>query len=440
MIQGLTLIGAGVTLPAFLGRSAKSLSSPAASLSGGLQGAAGGDRPILVVLQLAGGNDGLNTIIPYSDDAYYRARPKLGLKAKELLNLDDRIALHGRAKGLKRLWDDGQLAIVQGVGYPNPNRSHFVSTDIWETADPKERTHSGWIGRYFDNCCAGSAAPDPKMGIAITREDPVAMNGEHFRPIVFKTPDHLLWTGDKTNKQGGPVYEYLNRRPDDASGDRAAGSGASVKAPVPAKATGSAAGATEAQSPLTTLDYLRRVSYDARVNVDLIREAASGGSGPKNDLDADLEMILRMIRANLPTRVYYASLSGFDTHSGQSSRHDSLMEELGDALSNFQEELQKDGLLDRVILMTFSEFGRRVQENASGGTDHGVAAPLFIVGGRVKGGLYGRYPSLTDLDEGDLKPTTDFRSVYATILGSWMGGDDAKILGGKFPKLNFLKT
>ncbi|MCC7293516.1 MAG: DUF1501 domain-containing protein [Phycisphaerales bacterium] len=378
------------------------------------------DERILVVLQLAGGNDGLNTIVPIRDDLYYKARKRLAVPAKKALKLTDDFGLNPEAPGLKALYDDGLLGVIHGVGYPNPNRSHFVSTDIWETGDPQQHTFTGWAGRYFDNCCKGADPVDPKLGIALTREAPLTMVGSRFTPVTFVSPDQLQWQPHHSNKGAKDAFNTLNGEP-----------------PAPAMPSAH----TSPSAPLTTLDFLRREAFDAQMNVDEIRQAAGkGAAGPRAGLQAHLTMVANMIAAGLPTRVYYVSLTGFDTHSGQEGRQPGLLRQVGEGLGAFFKALKATGQSDRVLVMSFSEFGRRVEENASGGTDHGTAAPMFLAGTAVKAGLHGRHPSLKDLDAGDLKYTTDFRAVYSTVLEKWMGADAKKLMPGSFPRLDVLRV
>ena len=424
---GLTLISAGATVPLFLDRTAWAMGGDPNEAPGATRRRGAGNGRILVVLQMAGGNDGLNTVIPFENDRYHSARPRLGIKKKDVLRLNDELGLNPEAKGLKSLYDEGILSIIQGVGYPNPNRSHFVATDIWSTGDPTEAVHNGWIGRYFDCTCSGRDRPDPKRGIAITGEVPLAMQGEKFSPVSFSTPDELTWRGPGARGRGVDAFHDLN------------------------KPHGKAKAADDApRDEKSALAYLERMAMDARASAEEIQKAAGSDSRAKrgarrrrgrNALEGDLEMVRRMIRAGLDTSVYYVSLGGFDTHANQGNQHNNLIKQLSDGVKSFVDGLRTDGLLDRVMLMTFSEFGRRVAENGSGGTDHGAAAPLFVVGGGVKAGIHGAHPSLEpgDLDRGDLKWGTDFRSVYATVLDGWLKTDSAKILNGRFAPLPILR-
>ena len=432
--RGIALVSGAATVPLFLDRTALAMSAddaPAAAKPGK-------DHPILVVIQLAGGNDGLNTLIPYRDDAYYRARPRIGIKKSEALRLTDDIGLNPAAEGFKKLFDAGQLSIVQGVGYPNPNRSHFVATDIWATGDPEQRMHDGWLGRFLDCTCAG-ADPDPRGGIAITQEVPLAMVGDRFSPVSFSTPGELTWRSANGGESRQSAFISLN----DASNSLT----------PEGEGRGEGAAGAKPNNADNALAYLERVAMDARASAAEIQRAAGGASNSPGariraaqggrrggQLSQQLAMVRRMIAAGLPTRVYYVSMGGFDTHAQQPGRHTQLLRQLGDAMAGFINDLKSDGLLDRVLTMTFSEFGRRVAENASQGTDHGAAAPMFIAGSKVKAGILTPHPSLEarDLDRGDLQWKIDFRSVYADVLGKWLKVDADTILGGKFNGLSII--
>ncbi|HJT45039.1 MAG TPA: DUF1501 domain-containing protein [Chthoniobacterales bacterium] len=417
------------TLPVFLEKTFFALDALAAdSLT---QTVTGKDGTILVVLQMAGGNDGLNMVVPYADDAYHIARPRLRLAPDQVLQINDHIGLNPRLTGLKSIYDDGHLAIVQGVGYPNPNRSHFRSTEIWQTASDADRTGSdGWLGRYFDNCCSGS---DPTIGVAIGEETPQAFAAKNPTGVTFSRPEQFRFRSSDPSENGQMsaeeiLFRQLNERAGDGGGTGATNSGSSI---------GEIAG--KSKNDLGTLDFLQRTALDAQISSDKIlaiaRKYKSNVPYPQGQLSAGLNIIARMIAGGLPTRVYYASQGGFDTHAGQINTHERLMGEFNDAVSAFVADLKQQGNFGRVLLMTFSEFGRRVQENANGGTDHGAAAPMFALGGAVKSGLFGKYPSLTELDRGDLKFNTDFRSVYGTVLDNWLKAPSQVVLGRKFPAL-----
>ncbi len=411
------------TVPVFLERTFFALDAAAAEAS--IQTATGRDHPILVVVQLAGGNDGLNTVIPYSNDAYYAARPRLAVPASSLLKLDDHMGLHPNLTGLKSLYDDGLAAIVQGVGYPNPNRSHFRSTDIWQTATDADRvSHHGWIGKYFDASCAGE---DPTVGIAIGKQEPLAFAAATPKGIAFNQPNQFRFQAAGSADPQGVEDSF---REMGASSDDENMSGGSIGMLAGAQPDGDAA------------DFLQRTALDAQMSSDKIREVTSkfqvSNPFPKTQLGNGLELVSRLIAGNMPTRVYYVSQGGYDTHSNQKGTHERLLRDLDGALSAFLAEMKSMKTLDRVVVMTFSEFGRRVAENASGGTDHGAAAPLFVLGGGVRAGLHGTYPSLTKLDRGDLVHTTDFRSVYATLLEDWLKAPSQTILQKQFSKLPIL--
>jgi uncharacterized protein (DUF1501 family) len=413
------------TLPVFLEKTFFALEALAAdSLT---QVTTGKDGTILVVLQMAGGNDGLNMVVPFADDAYHRARPKLAVVPGKILRLNSYAGLNPKLAGLKSLFDDGHLSVIQGVGYPNPNRSHFRSTEIWQTASDADRNESeGWLGRYFDNCCGGT---DPTVGVAIGNQMPQAFTARTPTGVVFSRPEEFRYKSSD-NAQGGMSEEELFYRQLNESADNA------IAAPE-GGSIGAISGTT--QSHLSAADFLQRTALDAQISSDKIlaiaRKTKPAVAYPRSRLANSLSLIARMIGGGLTTRVYYASQGGFDTHTGQLNAHDRLMTELNEALSAFVADLKQQGNFERVLLLTFSEFGRRVEENANGGTDHGAAAPMFVLGGRVKPGLFGKYPSLTDLDNGDLKFNTDFRSVYGSVLEQWLGASSATVLGRKFPTL-----
>jgi uncharacterized protein (DUF1501 family) len=418
-------VAATWTLPVFLEKTFFALDAMAANTL--TQTATGKDNSILVVLQLAGGNDGLNTVIPFADDAYHRARPSLALAPGKILELDSYIGLNGKLTGLKALHDDGHLAIVQGVGYPNPNRSHFRATEIWQTAsDANQYASEGWLGRYFDSCCSGA---DPTVGVAIGDQTPQAFSARNPTGVTFSRPEEFRWRASP-NSDGKALSdeEVFYRQLIGDADETAPAEGNSITA-LPGKT----------QTNSSAEDFLRRTALDAQISSDKIlaiaRKSKSNMPYPSTSLGASLSLIARMIGGGLPTRVYYASLGGFDTHAGQINSHERLMGTLNDAVAAFVADLKHQGNFERVLLMTFSEFGRRVGENANRGTDHGAAAPMFLIGGGVKPGVFGKHPSLTELDNGDLKFSTDFRSVYASVLEQWLRAPSHLVLGKKFATL-----
>jgi uncharacterized protein (DUF1501 family) len=413
------------TLPVFLEKTFFVLNAMAANAI--TQTVTGKDNTILVVLQLAGGNDGLNTVVPFADDAYHRVRPSLALPADQILKLDSHVGLNGKLPGLKSLYDDGHLALVHGVGYPNPNRSHFRSTEIWQTAsDANQFASDGWLGRYFDSCCSGA---DPTVGVAIGDQSPQAFSAKNPTGVALSRPEQFRWKAS-TGADGKPLSdeEIFYRQLIGETEESAPVEGNSIAA-LPGKI----------QSNASTEDFLRRTALDAQISSDKIaaiaRTSRSNAPYPPTQLGASFNLIARMIAGGLPTRVYYASQGGFDTHAGQINSHERLMTVINDSIVAFTADLKQQGNFERVLLMTFSEFGRRVAENANSGTDHGAAAPMFLVGGGVKPGLFGKHPSLTQLDNGDLKFSTDFRSVYATVLENWLRAPSQVVLGKKFSTL-----
>ena len=412
------------TMPAFLSRTMQSLHAEA---DGALvQGVTGRDGNILVVLQLAGGNDGLNTVIPLGNDEYRKSRPTIGVPEASILKLDPQTGLHPSLSGLASAYQEGHLAVVQGVGYPNPNRSHFRSTEIWATAvDSNKSSNTGWIGRYFDNACSGC---DASVGIAMASQMPQA--------LTASVPKGVLYQGGggggkkKNKKSGGAKAEAdgsMMMEEDDDAG-QAGGSIGMLNGPGNL-------------GKLSALDFLERTEMDAKVSQQEIAQASGKAKNsvpyPGTRLGQNFAMVSRLIAGGMPTRIYYLSLGGFDTHTQQAGAHERLLKEMGDAVAAFLNDLKAQGNLGRVSLMTFSEFGRRVKENASGGTDHGAAAPMFLAGGGIKSGLLGQMPSLSpqDLFDGDVKYNTDFRSVYATVLEKHLGVKSAGILRTQFPLL-----
>ncbi len=397
------------TLPSFINKTFAALDAEAAGAA--TQIATGRNGPILVILQLSGGNDGLNTLIPHADDAYFRARPKIAIPAKSVLRVSDTVGFNPKLSGIARLCADGEASIIQGVGYPNPNRSHFRSMEIWQTAsDADETSPTGWLGRYFDNCCKGE---DPAVGVNIGERTPQAFASAEPKGISFKNPERFRFA----DEDGEPAAE-----PDE---------GGSI---------GMLAGGISPGGD--TLDYIERVALDARVASERIAGIVSRHKGgidyPRSKISQEFKLVSQLIAGGMPTKVYYLGHGGFDTHANQAGHHDNLLGQLDEAVAAFTADLKAQGNFDRVLLMSFSEFGRRVAENGSGGTDHGTAAPMFLIGGSVKPGLFGTAPSLTDLDAGDLKYSTDFRRVYATVLEDWLRAPSQAVLGRKFDKLSFV--
>jgi uncharacterized protein (DUF1501 family) len=428
-----TVLGSALTwtVPAFLADTFSALQAQAADSA--IQTATGKDSTILVVLQMAGGNDGINTVVPYANDFYRRARPKIGLRPEDVLKLNDDLGFHGALKGFKDLYDAGELSVVQGVGYPNPNRSHFRSTEIWQTASDSDRVEKhGWLGRYFDNACAGA---DPTVGVTIGSQLPEAFFAASPKGVCFNNPQNYRFIANPNETE---EYKKLNELETSGPGlmtDPATGDMAN---------SGDSIGMLPAGMPMTggrAIDFISRTALDAQHSSDEIRGIAARVQNqsvyPNSPLAGSLKLVARLIGGGLPTRVYYVSQGGYDTHTNQLATQQRLLQDLGDSTKAFVDDLKAQGNLQRVLVMTFSEFGRRVNENANGGTDHGAAAPMFIVGNHVKAGLLGKYPSLApqDLFEGDVKYNVDFRSVYAGVLENWLRTKSAPILGRTFPPL-----
>ncbi|MEO1009517.1 MAG: DUF1501 domain-containing protein [Planctomycetota bacterium] len=414
--RGVMLASASVMAPGFVQSSALGLPAPS-DLLGSLAGVP--EDQVLVIVQLSGGNDGLNTVIPYGSDEYYRARRNLNVSKENVLPISEKLGLglHPSLAPMKELYDEGMCSIFQGVGYPNPNRSHFKSMDIWHTADTSG-VGTGWLGRYLDSECVGFGAgesgsrPDAQVkagngappAVAIGRSAPLAMQGGQIQPVAFETADLFRWLGEDHDARLTDEYHALNSH-EPADGND--GSNAS---------------------------FLTKTALDAQVSSEQIRRAVALRplvQYPGNPLAQQLAMIAQMIRAGLKTRIFYATLGGFDTHAGQGGRfgrHAQLLGQMAQSIRAFYRDLKEQGNDGRVMTLTFSEFGRRVSQNASGGTDHGTAAPMFLFGPMVRPGIHGTHPSMSDLDNGDLKHTLDFRHVYAGVLDSWMGADARAIL------------
>ncbi len=424
-----TVLGGALsyTIPSFLANTLSALQADAADKA--TQIVTGKDSTILVVLQMAGGNDGINTVVPYTNDFYHKARPRIGLNDSQILKLTPEIGLNRGLAGFKELYDSGRLSVIQGVGYPNPNRSHFRSTEIWQTASDSERFERyGWLGRYFDNACAGS---DPTVGVSVGRQSPQAFAAKHPTGVSLDNPQNYRFMASGRTKPGERnatevSYRKLNQ-PDEEMSEN---SGSSI---------GSIHGS--AMHSGSSLDFLERTALDAQVSSDKIRAIAdkfeNQATYPGTQLAGSLKLVAKLIAGGLPARVYYVSQGGYDTHTNQLPTQERLLRELGDSLKAFVDDLTAQGNFSRVMIMTFSEFGRRVNENASGGTDHGAAAPMFVVGPKVRAGLQGEYPSLApaDLFQGDIKYTVDFRTVYAGFLEEWLHTPSQPILGKKFTPL-----
>ena len=389
------------TPPEFLCRAALANDSPSANP----------DARILVILELEGGNDGLNTVIPYTDDEYYKARPGIGIERGAVLRVNDTLGFHPSMDGFKELYDEGMLAIVQGVGYPQQDRSHFRSMDIWQSASlDAAAPDRGWLGRALDAGAKSSESDAAALAIGVQRL-PLALTAANVNvPTIADIAGFRLNAGGENApaKQRRELMRRLARPNQETRGELAFLQRA-------------------ATSAYNTADRLS----------DISREYQPAASYPGTRLAENLKLIAQMIAGDLGARIFFVSHGGFDTHAQQSGAHQALLAELAAAVRAFYADLKGHGLADRVVLATYSEFGRRVKENGSLGTDHGAASQMFVVTSG-KGGIYGEHPSLTDLDEGDLKFHTDFRAVYATLLEKWLGYDAEPVLGAKFATMKFV--
>jgi len=379
---------------------------------------------ILVVVELTGGNDGLNTVAPYGDDLYQKARPTLGFAKKDVLKLDDYCGLHPRLNELKRLYDDKRLAVIQGVGYPNPDRSHFESMDIWQLADPKRAEVSGWLARTIPGMNVKDAGV-PGMFLGEERL-PIALQGADGGVISLadRANFKLKLSGNTAPRK--KLLESLNAEsPSDPKADLASFvRKRQLQTYSSLQKLEEALGEADGGQPVQPGEF------------DRFNGNGRGVGGDLNSLGGRLGLIARLIQKGMGTRIYYVQLTGFDTHSGQATMHANLLGNLSTSIGNFMDALGEHG--DRVALMTYSEFGRRVKENGSRGTDHGSGSCMFVAGNKVVGGLIGKHPSMSDLTDGDIKYHTDFRRVYATLLDNWLGVESKAVLGEKFEKLAFI--
>jgi uncharacterized protein (DUF1501 family) len=360
---------------------------------------------VLVILQLSGGNDGLNTVIPVRNDIYYKVRPRLGITKDKALRLTDEVGIHPSLTSFKDLFDSGNLGILNSVGYPNPDRSHFRSMDIWHSAsNSNEYVHTGWIGRYLDAQCSG--CDKPTQALEIDDVLSMALKGEHMKGLAMKDPRRLY------NSASGNFFKDVAANHKDEPGEQ----------PV---------------------DYLYKTMAETLSSADYIFQQSrlhpTNAMYPQNDIGNSLKTIASLIFSDINTRVYYLSLGSFDTHVGQDGAQKRLFTEMNAAIDAFVKDLKANNRFEDVLLMTFSEFGRRVAQNASGGTDHGTANNMFLIGGGLKQkGIINPMPDLSDLQDGDLKHKVDFKDVYATILKNWLNADDQKILGKQFNYLSFV--
>ncbi len=363
---------------------------------------------ILIVVELSGGNDGLNTVVPYGDDAYYQARPNIGIPASKVRKIDDHFGFHSSCKGFAELYDAGKLAVIQGCGYEQPSFSHFISMSFWHSAAPNSGVASGWVGRTAADL---NANPLRDHIVNIDERPSQAVRNPVHPALVFDNPETFYREGVYEQQ---PVFDQL-------VGDPAATEG--------------------------NLAFLSRSAGDARTSAKLVRDAWNDYQtdidyGIPIGLAQDLKKVAALIDARMPSRFYYVSYRGnaFDTHVHQPDVHARLLAYTTDAINGFVQDVERIGRADDVMTLVFTEFGRRVPENISLGTDHGSATPMFIAGNKARGGFHGTPPSLVDLDDGNLIHTTDFRRVYASVIGDWMGADPVKVLGGSFDPIPAIRS
>jgi uncharacterized protein (DUF1501 family) len=366
----------------------------------------------LVVVQLSGGNDGLNAVVPYGNGLYYQLRPQLGLGADQVLHLDDQVGLHPNLKPFKTLYDQHQLAVIQNVGYPNGSRSHFRSMEIWHTARPDTSSPGqGWLGAFMSEVYKVGDSPFECVNFGTSV--PQALLTPHAPVAALQDTSNFQFLVDR-------------RLP-------------AMKDPL-LKTFGQVSTRPAQKTP--ALDLVASTWDTTRKGVDILNGTATKyrpeAQYPNNPFAKTLQQVSQILASDVGTRVFYVQLGGFDTHANEKPAQAALLGQLADSLAAFQSDLEAHGQADSVLTMMFSEFGRRVKENGSQGTDHGAAGPMFVLGKAVKGGLYGEHPDLQHLDEGDLAYKVDFRSVYATVIDDWLGASSKDVLGGSFDRLGFI--
>ncbi|HEV8062526.1 MAG TPA: DUF1501 domain-containing protein [Gemmataceae bacterium] len=396
------LVAYGLTAPTFLARTAQA--APFADKPGARD-------TILVVVQLTGGNDGLNTVIPYKDPEYAKLRPTLKLPVADIKKLDDNVGLHPSMKGLADLLQEQALCVVQGVGYPNPSQSHFRSMDIWQAGSMDETLTEGWIGKALKKLPTA-----PSFHVAASNESaPLALAGAPVRvPSISTLEDFQLRTtaaSGMDRQAQRKLIEGVARMSSEQPG---------------------------------LLDFVKRTAvntYDSSTRLQTLGKNYQPKSPyPQTALARRLKLAAQLIDAGIGARIFYVSIDGFDTHASQLNAHANLLREVSDAMTAFYKDMSARGHKDRILMMTFSEFGRRARENGSKGTDHGSAAPILLLGGKVKAGVVGAHPSLSKLEMGNLQHHTDFRQIYASILDGWLGVNSKEILGEGFRPVSVLRS
>ena len=405
LARGFYGIGLGAGLPLFLTRTSAALTAQA------LQGTSLEKHPerILLVLELSGGNDGLNTVVPYSDAAYYRARPTIGIRDRDVLKVSDHFGFHPSMVGFERLYKDGRMAVVHGCGYEHPSLSHFSSMSYWHTGMPNAGEPLGWLGRLADDHLNPATR---NLIVNIGTSQSLAVRSGRHSPLVFDDP--ARFRRDGTDDEKHVMGTFGETRP-------------------------------ASNSSNSTLDFLAATARNAADSSDFVRQASAAYRTPVdygigNAFGGGLQRVAALIAAGMKTRLYYVTYQGnsFDTHVQQGDVHSRLLMYTADAVRAFMDDIARIGRADDVAVMMFTEFGRRVEENGSLGTDHGTATPMFLFAkhDHITGGFHGQPPSVTDLDDGNLKMTTDFRRVYATAIKEWLGYNDTEtVLKGRFDTL-----
>ncbi len=369
------------------------------------------DHRILVVLEMAGGNDGLNTVIPHADEAYRKARPTIGISATDCLTVNPQVGLHPAMRGMADLLEGGKLVIVQGVGYPDPNRSHFESMDIWHTCRHKGAARNdGWLGRYLEEAKLGSLEDPPALHLGWENQ-PLALMSRELRVPSIQSLEQFRLRGADRPELVQAIRDLSSVQRDNSN---------------------------------ELLGFIQSSSSSALATSERLESIGASykpsQAYPTSQLGRKFETVARLVASGLKTKIYYLRIDGFDTHANQPDAHAALLREVSESVSTFLKDANTQGFGDQLIVMGFSEFGRRVDENASEGTDHGTAGPILIAGNDVHSGLIGEHPSLIDLDQGDLKHHTDFRQVYAALLEQWLEVPSEHSLGGKYDAVRILKS
>jgi uncharacterized protein (DUF1501 family) len=396
------LASTSVFIPQFLGKlSATERNIPVAASESGRK---------LIIVQLSGGNDGLNTVIPFRNDLYYKLRPQISVAKEKVIKLDDETGFNPVMGKFREIYETGNMCIINSAGYPNPDRSHFRAMDIWHTADITGNQHdTGWIGRYLDSECEKSERPWTAVELDAVLS--IALKGQARKGMTASDPSRL-----KQNHSDKFLFELARIN------ERMEGNVSSA----------------------SNTDFLYKTLINAETAADYIHKMSAKYKSPveypSTKFGRNLKTIAELILSGLETTVYYVSLSGFDTHADQKRIHETLLKDLSYGLNSFTKEMKMNGRLDEVLVLVFSEFGRRVAQNSSGGTDHGAANNIYLISGALKKpGIYNNQPDLVNLEDGDINFEIDFRRVYSTILNKWLNADDEKILGGRYNYLDLIR-